>query len=72
MIATLKTMLAQRSALSKWSLHGLNAGMTVLTLIPFAPSSLDNWRMPLIWGSSLLLLASAAGMAEAYRRAKQV
>ena len=71
MIATLKTMLAQRTALSKWSLHGLNAGMTVLTLIPFAPSSLDNWRMSLIWGSSMLLLAGAAGMTVAYRRAKQ-
>lgn len=70
MIATQKTMLAQRSALSKRSLHDLNAGMTVLTLVPFTPSSLDNWRMPLIWGSSLLMLASAPGMAVAYRRAK--
>lgn len=71
MIATLKTMLAQRTVLSKWSLHGLNAGMTVLTLVPFVPSSLGNWRMPLVWGSLLLMLASAAGMAVAYRRAKQ-
>lgn len=72
MIATLKTMLEQRTVLSKWSLHGLNTGVTVLTLVPFAPSSLDSWRMPLFWGSSLLMLASAAGMTVAYRRAKQV
>ena len=70
MIATLTTMLAQRSALSKWSLHGLNAGMTLLTLVPFMTSSLESWRMPLVWGSSLVMLASAAGMAVAYRRAK--
>ena len=71
MIATLKTMLVHRTALSKWSLHGLNAGVTVITFVPFAPSSLDSWRMPLVWGSSLLMLASAAGMTVAYRRAKQ-
>lgn len=71
MIATLKTMLAQRTALSKWSLHGLNAGVTVITFVPFAPSNLDSWRMPLVWGSSLVMLASAAGMTAAYRRAKQ-
>lgn len=71
MIATLKTMLAQRTALSKWSLHGLNAGMTLLTLVPFTTSSLESWRMPLVWGGSLVMLAGAAGMTVAYRRAKQ-
>ena len=71
MITTLRTMLAQKTALTKWSLHGLNAGVTVITFVPFAPSSLDSWRLPLVWGSSLLMLASAAGMTVAYRRAKQ-
>jgi hypothetical protein len=36
-IATLRTMLAQKTALTKWSLHSLNVGMTILSLIPFAP-----------------------------------
>ena len=71
MITTLKTMLAQKTALTKWSLHGLNAGMTVLTLIPFAPVSVEPWRIPLVWGSSLVTVAGAAGVMVAYRRAKQ-
>jgi hypothetical protein len=70
-ITTLKTMLAQKTALTKWSLHGLNAGMTVLTLIPFAPVSVEPWRIPLVWGSSLVTVAGAAGVMVAYRRAKQ-
>ena len=71
MKATLRTMLAQKTALTKWSLHSLNAGMTVLSLIPFAPQSLQAWRMPLVWGSSLMSVAGAAGVMVAYRRAKQ-
>lgn len=71
MKATLRTMLAQKTALTKWSLHSLNAGMTVLSLIPFAPQSLQAWRMPLVLGSSLAMLGGAAGMAIAYRRAKR-
>jgi hypothetical protein len=69
--ATLKTMLAQKTALTKWSLHSLNAGMTILTLIPFAPQSLQAWRMPLVSGSSLTMLGGVAGVAIAYRRAKR-
>ena len=71
MITTLRTMLAQKTVLTKWSLHGLNAGMTVLSLIPFAPVSVEHWRMPLVWGSSVVTVASAAGVALAYKRAKQ-
>jgi len=70
-ITTLRTMLAQKTALTKWSLHGLNAGVTVLTLTPFAPATLEQWRMPLVWGSSLVSVAGAAGVMVAYRRAKQ-
>jgi hypothetical protein len=64
-------MLAQKTALTKWSLHSLNAGMTILSLIPFAPKSLEPWRMPLVSGSSLAMLGGAAGVAIAYRRAKR-
>jgi hypothetical protein len=58
-IATLRTMLAQKTALTKWSLHSLNAGMTILSLIPFAPQSLEPWRMPLVSGSSQVMLGGA-------------
>ena len=72
MIATLKTMLVQKSALSKWSLHGLNAGLTVLTLVPFLPPSLESWRASFVWGGSIVTLAGAGAFVLAYRRAKRV
>ena len=71
MIATLKTMLARRTALAKWSLHSLNAGMTILSLVPFAPGSLQAWRLALVWGSSLAILGGAVGLAIAYRQARR-
>ena len=71
MITTLRTMLAQKTALTKWSLHSLNAGMTILSLIPFAPHSLEAWRMPLVSGSSLAMLGGATGVVIAYRRTKR-
>lgn len=71
MIATLKTMLAEKTALTKWSLHGLNAGLTVLTLVPFMPASMDRWRMLLVWPSSLAMVAGSAGLMLSYGRAKQ-
>ena len=71
MKATLRTMLAQKTALTKWSLHSLNAGMTILSLIPFAPPNLQAWRMPLISASSLAMLGGTVGVAIAYRRAKR-
>lgn len=71
MIATLKTMLERKTAMAKWSLHSLNAGMTILSLIPFAPESLQAWRMDLVWGSSLAILGGTVGLAIAYRRAKR-
>lgn len=71
MIAVLKTMLAQKTALSKWSLHGLNAGLTVLTIVPFMPASMDRWRMLLVWPSSLAMVAGSAGLMLSYRRARR-
>jgi hypothetical protein len=56
-IATLRTMLAQKTALTKWSLHSLNAGMSILSLIPFAPKvcrpGVCHWFRAVPWPCSV-------------------